>query len=129
MPNRPKVYSWFTEAHVTYWLKVLLLFVLGFYIFAGVLAFLARIQSIAIVIIASIFFAYIIYPLVRYLNRRLPLALAVLIVYAGLILVIGLILAFIVPALGYDVNQLIQNYPRAVAFYQAEITESSHAVL
>ena len=122
MPSRPKVYSWFTEARVTYWLKVLLLLVLALYIFAGILAVLARIQGIAIVLIASIFFAYIIYPVVRALNRRLPLVVAVLIVYAALILVVGLILAFIVPALSYDITQLIQNYPRAVAYFQSEIS-------
>jgi len=122
MPDRPKVYSWFTEERVTYWLKVLLLFVLAFYIFGGILTFLARIQAIAIVLIASIFFAYIIYPVVRALNRRLPLVAAVLIVYVGLILIVALILAFIVPALAYDINQLVQNYPRAVAYFQSEVT-------
>jgi len=122
MPSGPKVYSWFTEAHVTYWLKVLLLIFLAFYLVGGALAFLARIQGIAIVLIGAIFFAYLIYPIVRALNQRLPLVLAVLTVYAALILVVGLILAFIVPALSYDVSQAVQNYPRAVAFFQAEIT-------
>jgi len=122
MPGRPKVYDWFTEARVTYWVKVLLLVLLALYLFGAILAFLARIQAIAIVIIASIFFAYLIYPIVRTLNRRLPLVAAVLIVYAGIILVVGLVLAFIVPALSYDVSQIVQNYPHAVAYFQSEIT-------
>ena len=121
MPSGPKVYSWFTESHVTYWLKVLLLVFLGFYLLGGVLEFLARIQGIAITLIGSIFFAYIIYPIVRALNRRLPLALAILIVYAALVLLVGLALAFIVPALSYDISQLIANYPSAVAYVQSEI--------
>ena len=103
MPSGPKVYSWFTEAHVTYWLKVLLLIFLAFFLLGGVLEFLARIQGIAITLIGAIFFAYLIYPIVRALNQRLPLALAILIVYAGFFLLVGLALIFIVPALSYDI--------------------------
>ncbi|MBV8727888.1 MAG: AI-2E family transporter [Candidatus Eremiobacteraeota bacterium] len=125
MPDRPKVWSWFTEAHVTYWLKVLLLVVLALYLLGGIFAFLARIQGIAIVVIASIFFAYLIYPIVRVLNRRLPLVLAVLIVYAALILIVGLTLAFIVPPLSYDISQVVQNYPHAIAYVQSEIANPS----
>lgn len=121
MPGRPKVYGWFTEARVTYWLKVLLLVVLAAYVVAGILSFLARIQSIAIIVIAAIFFAYLIYPAVRALNQRLPLLAAVLIVYAMFVVIVGLIIGFIVPALSYDVSQIAQNYPRVAAYLQSEI--------
>ena len=121
MPSGPKVYSWFTEAHVTYWLKVLLLVFLAFYLLGGVLEFLARIQGIAITLIGAIFFAYLIYPIVRALNQRLPLALAILIVYAGFFLLVGLALVFIVPALSYDISQLVANYPSAISYVQSEI--------
>jgi predicted PurR-regulated permease PerM len=122
MPGRPKVYSWFTEARVTYWLKVLLLAVLAVYVLGGILSLLARIQSIAIIVIAAIFFAYLIYPVVRALNQRLPLVISVLIVYAAFVVVVGLIMTFILPALSYDVTQIVQNYPRVAAYVQSEIT-------
>jgi len=122
MPARPKVYGWFTEARITYWLKMLLLAILAVYALGGILSFLARIQSIAIIVIAAIFFAYLIYPVVRALNRRLPLLASVLIVYAIFVVILGLILAFIVPALSWDVSQIVQNYPRVAIYLQSEIS-------
>lgn len=59
MPEKPKFYSWFTEAHVTYWLKVVILIVLSMYVLGEILTFLAHIKAIAIILIASIFFAYL----------------------------------------------------------------------
>jgi predicted PurR-regulated permease PerM len=118
MPSKPKLYAWFDEARVTYWLKVALLVLAVAYILGGVLTFLARIESIAVIVIASIFFAYVLYPVVRTLNRRLPLIAAILIVYGALAVLLVLGLAFLLPPLTGDVAQIIQNYPHTIATLQ-----------
>ncbi len=126
MEARPKVYDWFTEARVTYWAKVLLLLVLAAYVLGGVLTFLERIGSISIILIASIFFAYLLYPAVRKLNERLPLVACVLIVYAFIAVLIVASLTFIVPAVSYDIVQIANHYPSTVAHLQTDIRDPSN---
>ncbi len=121
MPDKPRLYTWFTEARVTYWLKVFLLLIAVTYVLGGILGFLARIESIAVIIIASIFFAYVLYPAVRALNRRLPLIAAILIVYGALFGAIILAGAFILPPLTQDIAQIVQGYPRTVAVMQQHL--------
>ena len=121
MPEKSKIMEWFTEAHVTYWLKVLLLVVLAAYVLGGILTFLARIESITIIIILAIFLAYVLYPAVRALNLRLPLVVAILIVYAGLFLVLGLIISVVLPGLTNDITAIATGYPKFVSSVQREM--------
>ncbi len=114
MAQRPKIYDWFTEERVTYVLKLLALFVLAVYIFSLALQFLARIGSISIVFIAAIFFAYLLYPAVHRLNRKLSLLTSILIVYALLALLAAFLMAIVVPALTSDITQIAQHYPQVL---------------
>jgi len=108
------------ERQVTYALKVLALVSLAAFMIFNVLSFLSRISSVAVIIIGAIFFTYVVYPLVRRLNVHLPLGAAITIVYAAIVLVIGLGIAIVVPPLTTDARDLIANYPtivkNAVAF-------------
>ena len=128
MTARPKLWQWFTEERVTYWLKVLMLVVVGAYVAGGILTFLARIESITVIIIAAIFLAYVLYPLVRALNARLPLIAAVVIVYAALAAVVAAIVAFVLPGLSNDVGTLAQSYPNAVAALHAQMHEPTNGL-
>ena len=121
MADKPKLYGWFTEERVTYWLKVLLLVVVAAYVAGGILTFLARIESITIIIIVAIFFAYVLYPAVRALNKTLPLIYAILIVYAALAAVVAALGAFVVPSLTNDVTTIAQAYPSLVRSLQTEM--------
>lgn len=127
MQPKPKVYSWFTEERVTYWLKLLLLIVVAAYILGGILDFLARIESITIIIILAIFVAYVLYPAVRSLNLRLPLVAAILIVYLCLFLVLAVVLGVVLPALTNDVTQIVKSYPHFVNLVQNEMMNPQQA--
>lgn len=128
MADKPKLWQWFTEERVSYWLKVLLLVVLAAYVAGGILTFLARIESITIIIIVAIFLAYVLYPAVRALNGRLPLIAAVLIVYAGLILVVAALVAFVLPGLSNDITAIAQGYPTAVNSLHAEMHQPTNSL-
>ena len=117
----PKLWTWFSEERVTYWVKVLLLITLALYLISGVLAFLARIESIAILLIAAIFFAYLLYPAVRALNLRLPLIGAILVVYGVLAILAVVLLTLVLPALSNEVSTIVQNYPQWVSRLQLEM--------
>ena len=99
------------ERQVTYALKVLALISLAAFMLFNVLSFLSRISSVAVILIGAIFFTYVVYPLVRRLNERLPLSAAITIVYAAIVLVIALGIAIVVPPLTTDARDLIANAP------------------
>ncbi|MBC5816186.1 MAG: AI-2E family transporter [Candidatus Eremiobacteraeota bacterium] len=129
MQQKPKVYQWFTEERVTYWLKVLLLVVVAAYVLGGILDFLARIESITIIIILAIFVAYVLYPAVRFFNARLPLIAAILIVYLCLFLVMAVLLSVVLPAITNEVTQIVKSYPHFVNIIQNNMMNPHEAWL
>lgn len=129
MQQRPKMYSWFTEERVTYVLKLLALFVLAVYIVSLVLEFLARIGSISIVLIAAIFFAYVLYPAVHRLNLKLSLLTSILVVYGLLAVLAAFLVAIVVPALTSDITQVAQHYPEFMHRSQVALYDANTPVI
>lgn len=115
MKDSRKGYRWLTDERLTFAIKVLLAVVLALYVLTQILGILARVGTITFLLIGAIFFAYLIYPVVRWLNRKLPLIAAILLVYATLILLLVVTLIVVVPALTADVAGLIKQYPLLVA--------------
>jgi predicted PurR-regulated permease PerM len=108
-------WRWLTDARLTYALKLLLVIVLAFYVGQFVLEVLGRIRGVVYILIAAVFLAYLIYPGVQRLRRRMPLVLAIALVYAIILVAIALAGFFIVPRIGEDIGMLVQHYPALVA--------------
>lgn len=72
---------------------------------------LARVQTILTVVLISILFSYLIYPLVKLLARRLPRALAVLLVYVGFLLALTVFVAYLAPPIASQAAELARTYP------------------
>src|SRR5579863_1310430 len=104
--TRRNPWRWLTESRVTYALKVLMVLVLAFYAGSFVLEILARIRGVVYIVIAAVFFAYIIYPAVQRLRRSMPLVLAIVVVYAGILVALVLFAFFIIPHIMDDVQML-----------------------
>ena len=117
-----------TEARVTYALKVLMLLVLAFYAGEFILEILARLRSVVYIIVAAVFLAYLIYPAVSRLRRRMPLVLAIVVVYAGIVLALGIVTIFIVPHVVNDVQMLVTRYPDLVARYNSIISNPNDPI-
>jgi len=100
-----------------FWLKVLGLVAVAIYLLVGFLEFLGNVKATAILFVVALFFAYLIYPLVRRLNERLPLAWSILFVYVFIALVGALILQLLVPALANDVQGAVKTLPGLVRHY------------
>jgi len=126
-PMRP--YPWFTEQRLTFFLKVLLAVVLSLYLLGFVWEAVSRIKTIFILLIAAVFFAYIIYPLVRWMNRKLPLLVAVLLVYLAILVVVMLTLWIVIPPLTDDIAQLVRAYPTIVHRIGAFVNDPKNVVL
>ena len=117
------------ERRVTFALKVLATIALSVYLLVGLLQFFGAIRSTGLLIVGAIFFAYLIYPLVRRLNARLPAIVAILIVYAFIILVLGSVLALVVPALGNDISTFAKTLPALTTQFQTELVSPHNPFL
>lgn len=112
---------WFTEARLTHVLKILMVLVLAFYVGQFVLEILVRLKTVVYILIGAIFLAYIIYPAVQWLRRRMPLPLrgqvvaAIVLVYLGIVVAFVVAALFIVPHIVTDVEMLVAHYPDIAA--------------
>ena len=104
-------YRWLTPQSLDYSWKILLAVLLIIMIFSYVIHFVERIGIIFVIIIAAIFFAYLIYPIVKWLNRKLPLIGAILLVYAVIagIVIVGLV--YLIPAISTEITTLVHAWP------------------
>jgi predicted PurR-regulated permease PerM len=88
--------------------------------FGQLIHFIERIGVIFVIIVGAIFFAYLVYPLVRWLNKSLPLIVAILLVYAMIAAVVAAGLTYLIPAVNMEVSTLTRDWPsiqaRIVAF-------------
>ena len=112
--DRSNPWRWMTEARVTYALKVLMLLVLAFFAGQFIFGILVRIRAVIYILVAAIFLAYLIYPAVQWLRARMPLVVAIGIVYAGIAISLALAAMFIVPHVVDDVAMLVKHYPMFV---------------
>ncbi len=117
--TRRNPWRWLTEARVTYALKILMLLVLTFYAGQFIVEILARLHAVVYILIASVFLAYLIYPAVVRLRRRMPLVLAIVLVYAGIVLGLVVVALFVVPHIMDDVQMLVARYPDLVARFNS----------
>jgi predicted PurR-regulated permease PerM len=114
MKRRSNPWRSMTDARLTYALKLLMVVVLAFYIGQFLLAVLWQVHDVIYVLIGAVFFAYLIFPLVGRLRRRMPLVAAIVIVYA--IIALGLFGAawFIVPRMVDEAKMLAVHYPQLI---------------
>jgi predicted PurR-regulated permease PerM len=107
-----------TERRVTYALKLLMAIVLGLYLLWMILEFLARILAVVYVLVGAVLLAYLVYPAVHRLRRRMPLILAIGIVYATIAASLVLAMLFIVPHVIDESGALVLHYPKLLAQFR-----------
>ncbi|MGA9995332.1 MAG: AI-2E family transporter [Pyrinomonadaceae bacterium] len=97
-------------------LRVILLVLLV----AGLLWVLYKLEGVILLLVLSIFFAYLVAPLVEIVHRPfwwlgkervIPRALAIGIVYLGIFGVVGLIIAILLPTISDQITQFAVNAP------------------
>jgi predicted PurR-regulated permease PerM len=125
---RRNPWGWMTNDRVTYALKVLGIVVLALYAGQFLIAFCQRIRTVVYILIAAIFLAYLIYPGVQWLRRRVSLLAAITIVYATIVIVLVLVGYFVLPNLGDDVGQLVRHYPDLVHRFRSLVYDPNDPV-
>jgi predicted PurR-regulated permease PerM len=117
------------ERRVTYWLKTLGLIAVSIYLLVGTLQFLGNIRATAMLVVVSVFFAYLIFPLVRALNVRLPLGWSIVIVYVALVIVGLAVLQLLVPPLVSDTQDAIKTFPAVVTKTSLIVQDPNNAYI
>jgi predicted PurR-regulated permease PerM len=102
------------ERRVTFLLKTLLLIAVAIYLGIGLLQFLASVKATALLFVVSLFFAYLVYPMVRRFNERLPLVWSILLVYVAILIVGAAIVQLLVPPLISDTQNAVKATPAIV---------------
>ncbi|MGH7716164.1 MAG: AI-2E family transporter, partial [Vulcanimicrobiaceae bacterium] len=95
----------------------------------GISMFLVRVQAIVIIAIAAIFLAYVIFPLVHWLARRMPVIVAIVIVYLIIAIVIALIIMFMIPPLIADTAAFARGVPRMIGDVSNHIADPRNPLL
>ncbi len=106
---------------MTFWLKALGLIAVAIYLLVGLLNFLGAVKATGMLVVAAVFFAYLVYPLVRRLNERLPLIWAIVFVYAAIAIVAAALAQLVIPALVSDIQNLVKNLPGLVGRLSTEL--------
>lgn len=111
------------------WLRILATLVLVLILTMGVIALLHRIIAVLIVLVGAVFFAYLVYPLVRRLNRRLPRWLAIVSVYAIFAAAFALLVIFIGPKIAWEARAFATDFPRLMQNVQDDLLNANIAIL
>ncbi|HEY2475344.1 MAG TPA: AI-2E family transporter [Candidatus Cybelea sp.] len=87
---------------------------LALFVAEDVIKILARIRVVVYILVAAVFLAYLIYPAIQWLRRRMPLIPAILVTYIAMLATFAVVATFIVPHIMDDVSQLVRHYPDLV---------------
>jgi predicted PurR-regulated permease PerM len=125
-PRRPITRG---ERRVTYALKTLVVIALAIYLLVAALNFFAAIRATGLLVVGAVFFAYLIYPLVRRLNERVSLVWSILIVYVIIALFLAFAVLLVVPPLIDQSQKLVQQFPAFVTKAQTELANPTNPLL
>jgi predicted PurR-regulated permease PerM len=125
-PRRPMSRA---ERRITLWLKTLVLIAVGIYLAVGLLQFLASLKATAMLFIAALFFAYLVYPLVRRFNERLPLVWSILLVYVAIVIAGIAIVQLLVPPLVADTQNAVKTFPGVVKNFSQILEDPNNPLI
>jgi predicted PurR-regulated permease PerM len=109
------------ERRITFALKVLALIALAIYLLVDVLNFFGAIRTTGLLVVGSLFLAYLVYPLVRRLNVHLPVIWSIVVVYAFVALIGAFAVTLIAPQIGRDLNSFGHALPGLMSQFQLEL--------
>jgi predicted PurR-regulated permease PerM len=117
------------ERRVTFALKVLATIALALYLLTGVLNFFGSIRATGLLIVGALFLAYLIYPLVRRLNERVPVIWSIIIVYAFIALIGAFFVTLIAPQITSDLSGFMKTLPALLTRIQLELVTPSNGFI
>jgi predicted PurR-regulated permease PerM len=111
------------------WAKLLAAVVLAYVIIARVFAFFAEVRDLTLIAIGATLLAYLFYPVVHWLNLRLPLWAALTITYVGALTLTLTGLFYVSAPLMDQVRNLSQHLPQLRQTVTAFLTDPNNPYL
>jgi predicted PurR-regulated permease PerM len=111
---------------VLYAVRICWLIILAGFILYKVLEFFVTVRTFTNVVVGAVLFAYLVFPLITRLNRRLPLGLSIAIVYVGIALLFAFGIYVIAPILSHDAQQLVHDAPKLVRDAQSALVDPNN---
>ena len=108
------------QREVLYALQIAALVALGIFILERVAEFLSRIQTLVVIVVGAILFAYAVSPAVGRLERLVPRPIAIGIVYVVLVAVFAALTIYVVPTLNDSVMQFAGDLDRSRGRFEAQ---------
>ena len=118
-----------TDDKLTRSLKILAIVVVSLLLATALIAFLHRVIAVVIVLVGAVFFAYLVYPLVRRFSRRLPRWLAIVCVYFIFAAGLALLALFIGPRISWEARAFATDFPRLMQVTQNDILNANIAII
>jgi predicted PurR-regulated permease PerM len=117
------------ERRVTFGLKVLALIAVAIYLLVGMLNFFGAIRTTGLLAVAALFLAYLVYPLVRRLNRYVPVLVSIIVVYAFIALVGAFAVTLVAPQIGRDITNFSHALPGLMTQFQRELISPQNPLI
>ncbi len=118
-----------TDDKLTRSLKILTIVLLSLLLATALIAFLHRVIAVVIVLVGAVFFAYLVYPLVRRFSRRMPRWLAIVSVYGIFAAGLALLVLFIGPKIAWEARAVAFDFPRLMQAAQNDILNANIAII
>jgi predicted PurR-regulated permease PerM len=111
------------------WFKVLGAVVLGYLILQRIVGFLNEIRDVTVIAVGGMLVAYLVLPLVRGLNQRLPLWASLTIVYVGIAAVIAGLVWLFAPTIVQQFQALVQALPAMRAVVERYLSTTNNPII
>ncbi len=115
-----------SNERVLYAVRICWLIILAGFILYNAVQLLNHVRTLTIVVIGAVLFAYVLFPVITRLNRRLPLGLSIGIVYLAIALLIAFGIYVVAPVLSQDTQQLVHDAPKLAHDAQAALVNPSN---
>jgi predicted PurR-regulated permease PerM len=127
-PSRAKIEPWWAP-RADAWFKLLGAIVLGYLILAKLVEYAVGFGDVTVIAVGGILVAYLVLPMVQALNQRLPLWLALTIVYAGIGLAIVVGLWLLVPTLVTQFQALVASIPAMRSVVEQYLSTTNNPII
>lgn len=114
---------------VLYAVRICWLVILGGFILYKALELFGHVRTLTIVVIGAVLFAYLVFPLIARLKRRIPLGAAIGVVYLFIAILVGFAISVVVPILTADAKNLVHDAPLLVRDAQTALVNPSNPLV
>jgi predicted PurR-regulated permease PerM len=111
------------------WFKLLAAIAIAYLILARLVGYLNEFGDVTVIAVGGMLVAYLVLPVVRWLNLRLPLWAAITIVYATIALLIALALSLLVPTIAQEFQALVAAIPQMQQVVERYLSATNNPII